>query len=75
MKKILLAKTIYKPHLMLLTNFDLALPSRGYNTDLSDFDLILLRDPLVVWVAQKSFSNKSGFQYVLFGMYKFFSGV
>ena len=29
----LLSKTIYGPHLLLLTNFDLALPSRGYTTD------------------------------------------
>ena len=33
----LLAKTIYQPHLLLLTNFYLALPSRGYSTDFSDF--------------------------------------
>ena len=57
-KKIIHTKIIYGKPLLLLTNFDLGLPSRGYSTDLSDFDLILLRDPLVGWVAQKIFGNK-----------------
>ena len=36
-KKILLIKIIYGLRFLLLTNFDLALPSRGYSTDLSRF--------------------------------------
>ena len=64
-KKIIHTITIYGKPLLLLTNFDLGLPSRGYSTDLSDFDIILLRDHLVGWVAQKSFSNKSGFPYMI----------
>ena len=61
----LLAKTIYGPRLLLLTNFDLALPSRGYSTDPFRFYKILLRDPLVGWVAQKNFTYKSCSSYMI----------
>ena len=37
LKKFLLVKIIYGLRFLLLTNFDLALPSRGYSTDLSQF--------------------------------------
>ena len=57
-QKKLLAKTMYGPHLLLLTNFDLAPPSRGYSTDQSQFYRILLRDPLVGWVKQKISATK-----------------
>ena len=56
---------MYGPHLLLLTNFDLAPPSRGYSTDQSQFYRILLRDPLVGWVVQKNFSNKSCCPYMI----------
>ena len=65
LEKNLLAKTIYGPHLLFLTNFDLALPSRGHSTDQSQFYQILLRDPLVGWVVQKNFSNKSCCPYMI----------
>ena len=35
LKKIILVKIIYGLRFLLLTNFDQALPSRGYGTDLS----------------------------------------
>ena len=56
---------MYGPHLLLLTNFDLAPPSRGYSTDQSQFYRILLRDPLVGWVVQNNFSNKSCCPYMI----------
>ena len=37
LKKIILTKIIYGLPLLLLTNFELALPSRGYSTDPSEF--------------------------------------
>ena len=37
-EKKLLVKIMYGLQLLLLTNFDLALPSRGYSTDLSQFN-------------------------------------
>ena len=74
-EKKIFAKTIYGPHLLLLTNFDLALPSRGYSTDWSQFYRILLRDPLVGWVVQKNFSNKSCCPYMILISIIFFGGI
>ena len=61
----ILTKIIYELPLLLLKFFDLALPSRGYSTDQSQFYQILLRDPLVGWVLQKNFSNKSFSPYMI----------
>ena len=66
---------MYGPHLLLLTNFDLAPPSRGYSTDQSQFYRILLRDPLVGWVVQKNFSNKSCCPYMILVSIIFFGGI
>ena len=74
-KKIILTKIIYGLPLLLLTNFDLALPSGGYSTDPSLFYKILLRDPLVGWVAQKIFSYKSCSPYMILVSIIFFGGI
>ena len=73
-KKILLTKTIYGLKLLLLKFFCRTPPSRGYSSDFSDFYKFLLRDPLVGWVAQKIFSNKSFSPYMVL-VSNFFSGV
>ena len=64
-KKNLLTKTIYGLKLLLLKIFCRTPPSRGYSSDFSDFYKFLLRDPLVGWVAQKNFSNKSFSPYMI----------
>ena len=68
----------YESHglpLLLQTNFDLALPSRGYSSDQFQFYRILLRDPLVGWVVQKNFSNKSCCPYMILVSIIFFGGI
>ena len=60
---------------MLVTNFDYALPSRGYSIDPFLFYKILLRDPLVGWVAQKNFTNKSCSPYMILASIIFLGGI
>ena len=74
-KKIILTKIIYGLQLLLVTNFDYALPSRGYSIDPFLFYKILLRDPLVGWVAQKISSNKSYSPYMILVSIIFFGGL
>ena len=50
-------------------------PSRGYSSDFSHFYKFLLRDPLVGWVAQKIFSNKSFSPYMVLVSKFFFVGM
>ena len=48
-----------------VTNLDLAIPSRGYSTDPSEFYKILLSEQLVGLVIQNFFCNKSGSPYTV----------